>query len=156
MRATNGFPEILPFPVTFKPIALIRLSRAISRYLSADVSLSVVFIPSTSTPSPSFCLLLLVPSYSGGFSASRLVCTHTLDCEFPRRGVGTCGKFPRRGNKWTWSRNWFSCLAAIGFSPALPDHPVVCRVCRDHRQSELDISCIDWGRFNLMDYQYSH
>jgi len=143
-------------------------SGTISRYLSIDISLLLSFSLSLSIylslflslpfSPPLFYLLLLVLSYSDSFLASRFVCTHTLDpqqpldCEFPRWKRKMSG--PCWGNKWTWSCNWFSCPAGKGFSLHLPNHPIVCRVCRDSWQSELDISCIDWGCFNLIGYWY--
>lgn len=75
MWATNGFPEILPLPALLPARGVysdVEPSRATFRYLSVDVFLSPSLI--LDLPSP-LCLLPLVLSYSGGFSASRLVCT---------------------------------------------------------------------------------
>lgn len=154
MRATNGFPEILPLPVTssswwlFGCLAVSSdLSLFIDRCLSFTPTLSLLFFLLSISDGAIFRLLPLVLSYSGGFLASGFVCTHTLDpqepldCEFPQWKRKMRGKFPYWGNKWTWSRNWFSCPTGKGFSLRLPNHPIVCRVCRNSWQSQLDISC---------------
>lgn len=97
MRATNGFPGILPLPARAAYLD-VSPSRAISHYLSVVASLP--FIRSHSFPPPSLSVFVFlsfslsisvvavisfsfVLSYSGGFSASRFVYTHTLDPQKP-------------------------------------------------------------------------
>lgn len=144
------FRRYFRFPRYFQLVAFIRMSSRLERpsaiYRSASFSrllsslISIITL-STSSRSVLFRWLFSIETRLHTLYHSQ----KPLDCEFPRRGEGTRGKFPHRENKWTWSRNWFSCLAGIGFSLPLPNHFIVCRVYRDRKQSELDISRIDWN-----------
>lgn len=98
MRATNGFPGILPLPARAAYLD-VSPSRAISHYLSVvaslpfirshsfflSLSLSVfVFLSfSLSISVVAVISFSFVLSYSGSFSASRFVYTHTLDPQKP-------------------------------------------------------------------------
>lgn len=141
------FRRYFRFPRYFQLVAFIRMSSRLERpsaiYRSTSFSLPLSSLISITTSFRSVLFRWL-------FSVETRLHTlyhpqKPLDCEFPRWRKGTRGKFPHRGNKWTWSRNWFSCLAGIGFSLPLSNHFIVCRVYRDCKQSELDISRIDWN-----------
>lgn len=126
--------------------------RAIFRYLSVDVSLPYSFPFSLRlflffsvldlhrrrhfVFFLSFCLIPAAFQHRGSSARTLSIPQEPLDCKFPRWKWRMRGKFPCRGNKWTWSRNWFSCPSGKDFSLRLPSHPIVCRVCRDSRQFE--------------------
>lgn len=143
MRATNGFRRYFRLPLLPTRGAYLDVSpsRMIFRYLLVDVSLLYSFFfsffHSRSPSPPSLCFLPFVLSYSGGFSASRFVCTlpnrrNLLIASFLDGRRGCAASFLTEESKWTWSRNWFSCSAAgKGFSLRLPNHPIVCRASRD-------------------------
>lgn len=137
MRATNGFlgRGILPFPVTFSSWCLfgcLAVSSDLPLFIDwhlfsthlLPISFCSFFFHSRSSSSPSFHLLPFVLFYSGSFSVSRGTSARTLSirrnlliASFPDGGEECT--FPSWGNKWTWSRNWFSCPDDKDFSARL-------------------------------------
>lgn len=169
MRATNGFlrgrGRGRGYFRYFQFVVLIWMSRRLERspaiyrlaslFHSFTLYLFLLFFFSLS-----IFVVAVISSFSFRFVLSRqlfsietFVCTHTLD---PRRnlliasfpdGREEC-TFPSRGNKWTWSRNWFSCPDDKDFSPRLfltiSSYVAFVRIA-----GKSDILCINWGCFNF-------
>lgn len=154
MWATNGFPEYFRFPRYFQPVAFIRMSRRLERlsaiYRSTSSSLLLSSLISVATLSTSSRSILFRRLFSVETRLHTLYYPQKpLDCEFPwrRKGARAVSFLVEEISGLDHAIDFHASPVSVflRLSLSLPSRSIICRVYRDCKQSELDISRIDWN-----------